>query len=241
MSAGQQLMNQAPDERTSTYPGERAASATYAIGDLHGEVTLLRQLLELLTPRSEDTLVFLGDYLDRGEDALATIETLANLVTSCHCIFLRGNHDEVWLETWNGSAFTRCPHIPGARPIWDQYQGLVPPAIGEFLVGTQVMYEDGYAWYSHAGAQPGIPFWESPPEVYLWGTAGFLTSPYDWGKPVIFGHYELEAPLITQTKIGLDSAAWRSGVLTALHVESRTITQATRASETSTATSRLRE
>jgi serine/threonine protein phosphatase 1 len=181
----QQHMNQAADEITSTYPGERAASATYAIGDLHGEVTLLRQLLAQLAPRSQDTLIFLGDYLDRGEDALGTIETLANVSTLCHCIFLRGNHDEAWLETWNGSAFTRCPHIPGSRPIWDQYQGLIPPAIGEFLAGTRVRYEDGYAWYAHAGAQPGIPFWESPPEVFVWGTAGFLGSSYDWGKPVI--------------------------------------------------------
>jgi hypothetical protein len=66
-----------------------------------------------------------------------------------------------WLETWNGSAFTHCPHIPGARPIWDQYQGLVPPHVGTFLAGTRLMYEDGYAWYAHAGAQPSIPFWQS--------------------------------------------------------------------------------
>jgi serine/threonine protein phosphatase 1 len=234
-------MSQSQNERTSKDHGEQAASATCAIGDLHGEVTLLRQLLEQLAPRAEDTLVFLGDYLDRGEDALATIETLAKLSMTCHCIFLHGNHDEAWLETWNGSAFIRCPHIPGARPIWDQYHGLVPPAIGEFLAGTRLMYEDGYAWYSHAGAQPVIPFWESPQEVYTWGTARFLTSTYDWGKPVIFGHYELEEPLITHTKIGLDTAAWRSGVLNALHVERRTLIQATRASGASTATSRLRE
>src|SRR5215469_11640953 len=110
MSKGQQLMNQTSEDQTPMYYAEQAASATYAIGDLHGEVRLLRQLLERIAPRSQDTLIFLGDYLDRGEDALATIKTLIQLTRSCHCIFLRGNHDEVWLETWNGSAFTRCPH-----------------------------------------------------------------------------------------------------------------------------------
>lgn len=175
-------MNQASDVQVSTYLSEQAAPATYAFGDLHGEVTLLRQLLERLSPRSEDTLVFLGDYLDRGDDVLATIETLAALATSCHCIFLR-NHDKTWLENWSGSAFTRCPHIPGARLLWDQYQGLVPPTIGMFLSHTRVTHEDGFAWYSHAGAQPDTPFRESPPEVYIWGTAGFLTSAHDWGKP----------------------------------------------------------
>lgn len=92
-------------------------SATYAIGDLHGEVTLLKCLLERLAPRAQDTLVFLGDYLDRGEDALGTIDTLLAVAATCHCIFLQGNHDAAWLEMWNGSAFTYCLHIPGVRPI----------------------------------------------------------------------------------------------------------------------------
>jgi serine/threonine protein phosphatase 1 len=87
-------MNRASDKQTSKYHGEQAESATYAIGDLHGEVTLLWRLLEHVAPGSDDTLIFLGDYLDRGEDAPATIETLAQLTTSCHCIFRRGNHDE---------------------------------------------------------------------------------------------------------------------------------------------------
>src|SRR5271166_1754003 len=59
----------------------------------------LSRLLEQLAPRQLDTLVFMGDYLDRGEDALATVEMLTKLAESCHCIFLRGNHDEAWLDT----------------------------------------------------------------------------------------------------------------------------------------------
>lgn len=189
---------------------------------------MLRRLLDGVVPRPQDTFIFLGDYLDRGEDALGTIDTLLALAKECHCIFLRGNHDAAWLEMWNGSAFTRCPYIPGARPIWEHYHGLVPPRLGDFLTRTRPSYEDGYAWYAHAGAQPGVPFWQSPPEVYIWGMQGFLTSSYDWGKPVIFGHYEFEEPVITPTKIGLDTGAWRTGVLTALQVESREIIQCTR-------------
>jgi len=50
---------------------------TYAIGDLHGEVTLLQQLLTILPLQEQETLVFLGDYMDRGEDSIATILALA--------------------------------------------------------------------------------------------------------------------------------------------------------------------
>lgn len=65
---------------------------TYAVGDIHGEVTLLKQLLALLPYREQDTLVFLGDYLDRGEDSVVTIQTLRALKREHPlCIFLRGN------------------------------------------------------------------------------------------------------------------------------------------------------
>lgn len=104
----------------------------------------------------------------------------------------------------------------------------MPRRIGDFLAQTRLFYEDGYAWYSHAGAQPGIPFWHSPPEISVWGIAEFLTSSYDWGKPVIVGHYEVDAPLLTPTKMGLDTAAWRTGRLTALQVETRQIIACTR-------------
>jgi len=71
---------------------------TYAIGDLHGEVTLLRRLLTTLPVREMDTLVFLGDCLDRGEDSVATILALLELKRSHPaCIFLRGNHEDAWL------------------------------------------------------------------------------------------------------------------------------------------------
>src|SRR5215467_13987200 len=110
----------------------------------------------------------------------------------------------------------RCPHIAGAYWVWEQCRGAIPPRIGQFLTKTRLYYEDGYAWYSHAGATPGVPFWQSPPESYVWGHAEFLGSTYDWGKPVVFGHYELSDPLVTATKIGLDTGAWRTGRLTAL-------------------------
>ncbi len=205
-----------------------AVERTFAIGDLHGEAELLRRLLAAIAPQPTDRLIFLGDYLDRGPDALGTIQTLDALAQRCPCVFLLGNHDEEWLDLWDGARFTHCPFIPGARRVWDQHQGQVPPVIGHFLTKTQRTHEDGYAWYAHAGARPGVPFWQTPPEVYVWGEEDFLRSSYDWGKPVVFGHWELAAPLITATKIGLDTAAWRSGVLTALQMETRQVVQVRR-------------
>ncbi len=84
--------------------------ATYAIGDLHGEVTLLRQLLATLPLRDEDTVVFLGDYLDRGENSAATLAALRDFARGhAASVFLRGNYEDAWLTWWDGIRFKKGP------------------------------------------------------------------------------------------------------------------------------------
>lgn len=112
------------------------AGRTYAVGDLHGEVTLFRRLLETLVLTADDTLILLGDYVDRGEDSVATIELLTALVDDHHSaqvVALLGNHDAAWLEVWTGDGYRERPNIPGASTIWDASQGLPPLCIGQFL------------------------------------------------------------------------------------------------------------
>jgi len=100
-------------------------SATYAVGGLHGEATLLRRLVDRLQPRADDTLIFVGDYVDRGEDSLATIDELRSLATRCHCVFLGGNHDAAWLEVWDRGQFTeRPPSLGGLRRACAPGEGL---------------------------------------------------------------------------------------------------------------------
>src|SRR4051812_47149584 len=70
---------------------------TLAIGDIHGCHTALTTLLDYVQPTGEDQLVFLGDYIDRGPSSRQVIETLLELKKSCSTIFLRGNHEEMFL------------------------------------------------------------------------------------------------------------------------------------------------
>lgn len=203
---------------------------TYAIGDLHGEVTLLRQLLDVLPLRSEDTLVFLGDYLDRGEDSVATILALQALQqTHANCIFLRGNHEDAWLDRWDGSSFSYPPSIDGAAQVWERCDRLTLNNIGHWLETTTLIeYEDEYAYYVHAGVSPGKPFWRTPTFHKMWGVRGFLESNYNWGKPIVFGHWQLAEPLIEANKMGVDTGAYKTGVLSAIRLPERQIIQARR-------------
>lgn len=210
--------------------GKGEAPVTYAIGDIHGEVTLLRRLLALLPFRTQDTLVFLGDYMDRGEDSIAVIGELRALAQRhARSIFLRGNHEDAWLEGWDGARFSRPSAIDGGQGVWDDCEGRIPYAVGAFLEQTRVEYEDAFAYYIHAGALPGRSIARTPDFLKMWGVCDFLTSAYDWGKPVVFGHWKLPEPLVQANKIGIDTGAYKTGALTAVRLPDRRIFQAKRA------------
>ncbi|GCE31595.1 serine/threonine protein phosphatase [Dictyobacter alpinus] len=199
---------------------------SYAIGDIHGEVSLLRRLLDLLPYRPEDHLIFLGDYVDRGEDSIAVIRTLQAIQQAHpHCFFLRGNHEDAWLEQWDGTKFLDQPLMPGARKVWESCNGQIPADIGEWLSQTRIDYEDANAYYVHAGVLPDKPFYSTPPYSKMWGARGFADKDYDWGKTVVFGHWEQSSPMIKVHKIGLDTGAWRTGNLTAIQLPARRIFQ----------------
>ena len=75
---------------------------TVAIGDIHGGLKALIQLLEEINITPEDTLIFLGDYVDGWKDSANVVSYLIELAKQNSCIFLRGNHDDLtyrWLKT----------------------------------------------------------------------------------------------------------------------------------------------
>jgi serine/threonine protein phosphatase 1 len=76
-----------------------AKSSTYIIGDIHGALKGLVQLLARVDPGTEDTLIFLGDYVDGWSQSAEVIEHLIALAGKHNCIFLKGNHD-AWCEDW---------------------------------------------------------------------------------------------------------------------------------------------
>ena len=208
----------------------KSTGSTYAIGDVHGEVTLLRHLLALLDITEQDTLVFLGDCVDRGEDSVATVQLIRE-VQQQHpaCICLRGNHEDAWLAHWNGLRFDAAPGIDGALEIWENHQGKLPFFFGDWMETTRIEYEDEHAYYVHAGLLPGHPIWRTPDFLKIWGPKGFLESDYDWGKPVVFGHWPQTEPILQPNKIGLDTQAYQSGILTAIRLPDRQLFQVRRA------------
>ena len=218
----------------------------YAIGDIHGQVTMLRALLDKLRAlplKDEDTLVFIGDYVDRGEDSRAVIETLIQLKQERpDTVFLRGNHEQLMLDARFGP-----PPQPGLREgfilhselmlNWLQNGGVdtllsydvqdflrwweaLPESHWQFLQETQIEYVTPRYHFVHAGLLPPGETWEADGwdiDPRLWIREPFLSSEADFeGRIVVFGHTPQMGgnPLLLPNKIGIDTGAAYGGWLT---------------------------
>jgi serine/threonine protein phosphatase 1 len=207
-----------------------------AIGDIHGCKDRLDALLARIAaePRS-DTLVFIGDYLDRGPDASGVIDTLLKLRETCPgTVFLKGNHEEMFLNLYcggrdealfldNGGSTTLASY--GLTPADARAGRGMPESHFEFIASLPLTYEaEGYL-FVHAGIRPGVPLADQSPEDLLWIRYDFIESDDDFGQTVVFGHTPLREPLILHNKIGIDTGAVFGGPLTAIELPSLRIYQ----------------
>ncbi len=197
---------------------------TIAIGDIHGCYKSFNALLKLVLPKA-DTLVLLGDYVDRGPDSKKVIEIIINLKKShARVIALQGNHDLMFLQYLEGQ--TKSPFIDvGGLETLSSYDipqtskhpsSLVPKDHLHFFHQLPLYFEDDHAIYVHAGLEPRKHLSLQRAEWCLWARENFLRSTHNFGKPVIFGHTSFDKPHISDISIGIDTGAVYGGTLTAL-------------------------
>lgn len=193
-----------------------------AVGDIHGCLSSLQKLLQLVDPQDNDHFVFLGDYIDRGEDSVGVVDYLIAFSTRYSSTFLRGNHEQMlmdwfdekespWLQYNNGGAKT-------LQDYNDSQSRGIPNSHLEFFRKTPLSWVCDNYIFVHAGLRPCIPLEKQAEDDLLWIREPFLSSKYDWGKTVVFGHTVLEKPLITHNRIGLDTGAGHGGRLTCCDV-----------------------
>ena len=207
------------------------ADRLFAIGDIHGCADELVRLLDALPAGAGDTIVFVGDYIDRGNDSHGVIEYLLSwrTRTPARTVFLKGNHEDMalgflgrggqWGEAWlrnGGVAALRSygidPHLPRT-----EVASLMPPVHVEFMAALETSFRwDGYL-VVHAGIRPGIPWERQRTEDLLWIREEFLDQPHDLGATVIFGHTPHRRVVDGQPyRIGIDTGCVYGGALTCL-------------------------
>lgn len=212
---------------------------TFAIGDIHGQQGKLKQLLGQLRGRAhpDDSLVFLGDYIDRGPDTRGVIDLVLRQETDWPgpMIALLGNHEAVLLLVLSAQApidWNQWLYTMDARPMVANYSMVISPgefnaafprSHREFLKGLKPWHEDRNGIYVHAGIPAGKHPRGCKPDELLWKTRW----DYDWEKPVVFGHYACagQKPLNEPGAIGIDTLCGMGGPLTAVILPEREFVQ----------------
>lgn len=218
----------------------------YAIGDIHGRLDLLDQLLfrieadERVRGGARTQLIFLGDLVDRGPDSAGVVQRALELKESGRSVrFLMGNHEEVFLKALAGSleALRFFVKIGGRSTILSygfdeaEYEALdydellvrlmdrVPAAHRSFLNSFEDQIAIGSYLFVHAGIRPRVPLDEQTGGDLRWIRSDFLDFRGDHGPIVVHGHTIFDDVDERSNRIGIDTGAFASGRLTALGLE----------------------
>lgn len=214
----------------------------YMIGDIHGQIERLNALLDAIEnrhqwkhPDQDGTLVFLGDYVDRGPDSKAVMERAMSGIAGFKSICLKGNHEDLMLRcletddraTW--STWTAVGGKPTLKSLgYDlERHGNNPamlaealgPALLQWLSSLEVYYRHADFVCVHAGLVPQVTLQQQKEKDLMWIRGTFLDSSYDFGFGVIHGHTPSQYPEVKQNRIGIDTGAGFGGALTALVVD----------------------
>lgn len=212
----------------------------FAIGDIHGCAEQLATLLNRLPyDQTRDTLVFLGDYINRGPDSKGVLDILVELEKECPQIyFLKGNHEQELLE-YNATGHVdtlRALRSMGVEKTVASYGAKVrsltglscfPPEHREFLHSLRFSYlKDDYL-FIHADICKELlhcPLQESEDrrrryvmETGLLSSRRMISDDETSVDPiVVFGHIPLASPLVMSDRIGIDTGAVYGNMLTAV-------------------------
>jgi serine/threonine protein phosphatase 1 len=185
---------------------------TFAIGDIHGDLEQLLALWSKLPElTSDDRIVFLGDYVDRGPDSRGVIEFVRQLPrqTPARVVALMGNHEQIILNAYeHGKCDSLLPPSNGVSATYRSFTGeavengaqfqrmlevrrWLPEDVYEWMKALPLWYEDEYAIYVHAGLEGEGKVWFHPTRsgetALLW-----MREPDFWtgytGKRIVFGH-----------------------------------------------------
>ncbi len=231
----------------------------YAIGDVHGRLDLLHDLIKQIAAdvdaydaAEKPVLVFLGDYVDRGAYSRGVIEFLIRLksLPNIEVRALKGNHEQAmlsfltdveigpaWVQSGGASTLVSygvpAPQTRIASELWEQAREALatalPPEHVEFLQSLELYVEYGDYVFVHAGLRPGVPIERQSEQDLLWIRSDFLEETRPFPKVVVHGHTPEPEPFLGENRLGLDTGAYATGVLTAARLfgTDRSILQAT--------------
>lgn len=219
----------------------------YAVGDIHGRLDLLDDLLAQIdadrarSPAARVVEVYLGDYIDRGPDSRGVIARLVERSLSREAVFLRGNHEHMLarfledaevLADWQHSGAHQTLQSFGIRPPFradaPQREAMrqallraMTPTEKAFLAALKLHFTCGDFLFVHAGLRPGIPLEQQDPEDLMMIREEFLLYRGSHDGFVVHGHTPVSRPETHPGRLNIDTGAFASGCLTCARLDAQ--------------------
>ena len=208
-----------------------------AIGDIHGCIIALTTLVDFVDLRSDDTIVTLGDYVDRGPDSRAVVDFIINLGEIHQLVALRGNHEIMMLDAGEKDSWLRPWLSYGGEETLQSYGGSfgdVPDTHIDFLENKlHRYYESETHIFVHANLAPDVALADQSDAALFWQKYK-NPGPHVSGKTMVCGHTAQQSgmPLSNGHSVCIDTWAHGDGWLSCLEVGSGTVWQANEEGET---------
>ena len=227
-------------------PSTDSGDRIYAIGDIHGRYDLLQMLIARigehsasLPPARSLYVVLIGDVVDRGPQSAEVLAMLYGLQRqNSRVIVLLGNHEEAMLQALDGDpdALRRWLAVGGdatlasfgiaplrtdddPRDYMNGARRAIPRQWLAWLRQLPLSVQSGDYYFVHAGVRPGVALARQVRDDMLWIRGEFLRSEHDFGAVVVHGHSITPDVDVRENRIGIDTGAYRTGVLSAVYLE----------------------
>jgi serine/threonine protein phosphatase 1 len=214
----------------------------YAVGDIHGRLDLLDELLARINsdiarrPTARPIYVFLGDYIDRGPSSRQTIDRLIEHGATNESVFLKGNHELIAIKCLSDRGlFDQWLRLGGLETLvsygvppetlanekqiaelQSAFHSVVPKEHFRFFRNFHNSFACGDFFFAHAGAQPNVDLSRQKESDLLWIRSEFLSSNFDFGKIIVHGHTPVREIEVGPNRINIDTGAYATGRLTCL-------------------------
>jgi serine/threonine protein phosphatase 1 len=232
--------------RSSKLPSTDAGDRIYAIGDIHGRYDLFRALLNkieahaaTLPPGKATHVILVGDLIDRGPDSAKVLKLVYNIQKQTrNMTALLGNHEELMVRALSGepgmlNAWIKLGGGPtlrsfglevpkgtyDLREFTQQVAQAVPREWVNWLQSMPLSARSGDYFFCHAGVRPGVAIKKQSRNDLLWIREEFLSNEDDHGVVVVHGHSVSSEVELRSNRIGIDTGAYKTNMLTALYLE----------------------